>query len=312
MSPFKAPTWNEAVKQRLKEKKDEEELAAKMKEHDYSECYCHALKKPPWGGYSIEEQILYEIKQRRRRGGQGKRQATGTSSYKYLKKDQAAILEEAAGKGTLQTTKSVQMFLLPNSGLISRSSEQELFSELIAAQLGHVSISKVDKAHTPSVVAITHHSVLTSSRSTRLEDLPNEVLCKIISNLDPPELGTLSEASRCLTIVIGPVPCGDAFVWARHRCLIHGHTRHASLCGDCIAALIARNKYDVPMILCKIKGLLPVVAAFASRVMRLGSVLGTLRREMGQRLLRFDQGNTRQVRVTVDVRARYGEVVVPY
>lgn len=68
------------------------------------------------------------------------------------------------------------------------------------------------------------------------------------------------------------------------------------------------------MILCKIKGLLPVVAAFASRVMRLGSVLGTLRREMGQRLLRFDQGNTRQVlvRVTVDVRARYGEVVVHY
>lgn len=156
MSPFKGPTWNEAVKHRLKEKKDEEELAAKMKEHDYSECYCHALKKPPWGGYSIEEQILYEIKQRRRRGGQGKRQATGTSSYKYLKKDQAAILEEAAGKGILQTTKSVQMFLLPNSGLISRSSEQELFSELIAAQLGHVSISKVDKAHTPSVVAITH------------------------------------------------------------------------------------------------------------------------------------------------------------
>lgn len=214
MSPFKGPTWNEAVKHRLKEKKDEEELAAKMKEHDYSECYCHALKKPPWGGYSIEEQILYEIKQRRRRGGQGKRQATGTSSYKYLKKDQAAILEEAAGKGILQTT----------------NSEQELFSELIAAQLGHVSISKVDKAHTPS---------------TRLENLPNEVLCKIISNLDPPELGTLSEASRCLTIVIGPVPCGDAFVWARHRCLIHGHTRHASLCGDCIAALIARNNRSI-------------------------------------------------------------------
>ena len=84
---------------------------------------------------------------------------------------------------------------------------------------------------------------LTSSRSRRrLEDLPNEILCDIVSNLDPPELGTLSEASRRFTILVGPVPCGNAFVWARHRCLIYGHSRRAALCGDCIAAVIARNK----------------------------------------------------------------------
>lgn len=96
MRIFKGPTWNEAADQALKKKKEDDELVAKMKEHDYSECYCHALRDPPWGGYSIEEQILYEIKQRRQGSGQGKRQSTGTSCYTYLKKDQEAILGQTA------------------------------------------------------------------------------------------------------------------------------------------------------------------------------------------------------------------------
>ena len=41
--------------------------------------------------------------------------------------------------------------------------------------------------------------------------------------------------------------------------------------------------------------------------MRLGSVLGTFCRGVGQYLLRLDQGNTRQVRVSVDVRPIDGE-----
>lgn len=151
-----------------------------------------------------------------------------------------------------------------------------------------------------------------SSRSTRLEGLPNEILCNIINNLDSPELSTLLEASRRVTILIGPVPCGDVFVWARHRCLIHGHARRDPLCGDCIAALIARNKYDLPNILYKIKGLLPVVAAFASRPTRLGSVLGNTCRGIGHRLLSFDQGDARQIRIKVDVSPGYGETVVLY
>ena len=103
MSPFKGPFLHEAVKRTLK-KEFEKELAAKMKEHDYSECYCHALKTPPWGGYSSEEQILHEIKQRKNISGYEKPQSTGTSSCTYLKKDQEAILGEAA---ILQSTKSV-------------------------------------------------------------------------------------------------------------------------------------------------------------------------------------------------------------
>ncbi len=103
MSPFKGPFWHEAVKQTLK-KEFEEELAAKMKEHDYSECYCHALRSPPWGGYSSEEQILHETKQRRNSSGYAKPRNTGTSSCTYLKKDQEAILGEAP---VLQSTKLV-------------------------------------------------------------------------------------------------------------------------------------------------------------------------------------------------------------
>ena len=105
MPPSKYPGRKEMVMGSLKKKKEREKLAAKMKEHDYSECYCHALRNPPWGGYSIEEQILHEAKQRRKRETQEDGQSTaGTSSYIYLKKDQEAILGEEA---VLQTRKLV-------------------------------------------------------------------------------------------------------------------------------------------------------------------------------------------------------------
>ena len=104
MSPFKGLSWNEAVEQTRKKKQFEEEIAAKMKEHDYSECYCHALKNPPWGGYSSEEQILHETKQRKKHSGQEKPQATGTSSCTYLRRDQEAIL---GGAAVLRSARSV-------------------------------------------------------------------------------------------------------------------------------------------------------------------------------------------------------------
>ena len=60
-----------------------EKLKLKMEEHDYSECYCHALKNPPWGGYSIAEQLLYEIKQRKKSVAQVEPQDTRRSRYFY-------------------------------------------------------------------------------------------------------------------------------------------------------------------------------------------------------------------------------------
>lgn len=83
MSPFKALTWNEATRKATEEAKKAVELAAKMEEHDYSECYCHALKNPPWGGYSVEEQILYEVKQRKKPVDREEPQATRSSRYSY-------------------------------------------------------------------------------------------------------------------------------------------------------------------------------------------------------------------------------------
>ena len=83
MSPFKCLTWNEADKKVKEESKREEELKMKLKEHDYSECYCHALKNPPWGGYSIAEQILYEIKQRKKPVARIEPQDTRRSRYSY-------------------------------------------------------------------------------------------------------------------------------------------------------------------------------------------------------------------------------------
>ena len=64
-------------------RENEKELAARITEHDCLECYCHALKNPPWGGYSVEEQFSHEMKQRKKGDSQVKRQSTGTS-YTYL------------------------------------------------------------------------------------------------------------------------------------------------------------------------------------------------------------------------------------
>lgn len=83
MSPFKGLTWNEADRKATEESKKAEELETKLKEHDYSECYCHALQNPPWGGYSIEEQIWFQAKHRRKSVGQAEPQATKKSRYSY-------------------------------------------------------------------------------------------------------------------------------------------------------------------------------------------------------------------------------------
>ena len=83
MSPFKGSSWNEAEKKATEESKRANELKAKLKEHDYSECYCHALKNPPWGGYSIEEQILFESKQRRKPTDRAEMQDSKKSRYSY-------------------------------------------------------------------------------------------------------------------------------------------------------------------------------------------------------------------------------------
>lgn len=82
--------------------------------------------------------------------------------------------------------------------------------------------------------------MLKAFRTGRLEELPNEILNIIISNLDHYELSSLSEASRRLTILIGLAPCRDAFTWAARRCQIYGHTTKSSLCGDCVLAFEKR------------------------------------------------------------------------
>ena len=153
MLPLDGPTCDKIVRRLFKLIKDEEELVKKMKEHDYSECYCIALTNPPWGGYSNEEQILHEAKQRKKGGRQGKLQNTGTSSYTYLNRDQAAILGEAA---ILQTTKSIFILLLPELKLTCRRLQPDLFSKIGTTQLEHASTSKVAPAHTTSVVAAVY------------------------------------------------------------------------------------------------------------------------------------------------------------
>ena len=84
MFPFKGLSWNEADRQTKEELIKADQLKAKMKEHDYSECYCLALKNPPWGGYSIEEQMLHQVKQRNNLVGQAVSQDTISSCYSYL------------------------------------------------------------------------------------------------------------------------------------------------------------------------------------------------------------------------------------
>ena len=83
MSPFKGSTWNGAIRKATEDSKKAEELKTKMEEHDYSECYCLALENPPWGGYSVEEQILYEVKQRENPLGHAEPQDTRRSRYSY-------------------------------------------------------------------------------------------------------------------------------------------------------------------------------------------------------------------------------------
>lgn len=83
MSPFKGATWKEADRKATAELRRAEQLKAQMKEHDYSECYCYALKNPPWGGYSIEEHILHEVKQRKNSIGRAEPQDTRKSRYSY-------------------------------------------------------------------------------------------------------------------------------------------------------------------------------------------------------------------------------------
>ena len=83
MFPFKGPSWNEADRKAKEELIRADQLKAKMKEHDYSECYCLALKNPPWGGYSIEEQIVHEAKQRKKLIRQVESQDVRKSRYSY-------------------------------------------------------------------------------------------------------------------------------------------------------------------------------------------------------------------------------------
>lgn len=83
MSPFKGSTWKEADRKATEELRRVEQLKVQMKEHDYSECYCYALNNPPWGGYSVEEQVLHEIKQRENSIGRAEPQDTRKSRYSY-------------------------------------------------------------------------------------------------------------------------------------------------------------------------------------------------------------------------------------
>lgn len=83
MIPFKGPSWNEADRHAKEELIKADQLKAKMKEHDYSECYCLALKNPPWGGYSIEEQMLHQVKQRKALVGPAESQDVRKSRYSY-------------------------------------------------------------------------------------------------------------------------------------------------------------------------------------------------------------------------------------
>ena len=109
--------------------------------------------------------------------------------------------------------------------------------------LDDVSISSTTNTCSQSVFNQTSKSLAKCYRTPRLEELPKEILYKIIRSLNPYDLECLSEASRQLTILIGLVPCRDAFTWAVHRCQIHRHTRGSSLCGDCVHAFDKRIEW---------------------------------------------------------------------
>lgn len=250
MSPFKGPTWKEADRKATEELRRAEQLKVQMKEHDYLECYCYALKNPPWGGYSIEEQILHEIKQRKKSVDGAEPQDTRSSRYSYRYANNALTGEIfihepiVADLSNTSNTKLVCKHVYPIMTDLHRA-KRENFNELrnqaldsATNMLENVSISNPTKACTGLVNSILKlvESILKQHRITKLEELPDEILYQIISDLDPYDLENVSEASRHLTILIGLVPCRDAFKWAVHRCQTYGHTRHASLCGDCVLA----------------------------------------------------------------------------
>ena len=109
--------------------------------------------------------------------------------------------------------------------------------------LEDVSISNTTNTRSRSVFNQTSKLLAKYFRTPRLEELPKEILYKVIRSLNPYDLECLSEASRRLTILIGLVPCRDAFTWAVHRCQLHRHTRDSSLCGDCVHAFDKRLEW---------------------------------------------------------------------
>lgn len=42
----------------------------KKKDKEKLECFCFALARPPWGGYSVEEQVIYRDRLKEERDGQ--------------------------------------------------------------------------------------------------------------------------------------------------------------------------------------------------------------------------------------------------
>ena len=109
--------------------------------------------------------------------------------------------------------------------------------------LENASISNTTRTCSASVFHQSSKSLVKYHRTPRLEELPKEILYKIIRNLNPYDLESLSEASRHLTILIGLIPCRDPFTWALHRCRMHRHTRDDSLCGDCVLAFDKRIQW---------------------------------------------------------------------
>ena len=163
MSPFKALTWNEASRRATEESKKADELARKMKEHDYSECYCHALKNPPWGGYSVQEQVLYEVKQRKKPVDREEPQATRSSRYSYRYANDALTGEIFIHEPfmdelfTTKAAKSVYILAYKDRAKTNRSKREsvnEAGNNVLATRvLESVSVSSSAKAHTPLVIA---------------------------------------------------------------------------------------------------------------------------------------------------------------
>ena len=164
MSPFKGLTWNEADRKAREESKKAEELETRLREHDYSECYCHALQNPPWGGYSIEEQILFEAEQRRKPVGQAEPQATRKSRYSYRYANNALtgeiIIHEpflddlfATADAKSACIHTIQPRLTPIRAKRERANSASCkVLDVAADMIEHVSISNSAEACTRSVI----------------------------------------------------------------------------------------------------------------------------------------------------------------